>query len=161
TVHDLIHRHYPESVPTGYRLFMAAAQPRAARRAERVIVDSWHVAREVVELLGVRPERVRVVPLGPGHGFRPVEDEGTIDRVLARFGARRPYVVAVGRGYPHKNVAGLMRAVALVRGRGHGDLQLVLVGDRYRSGPELDGLAVQLGIAKAVVWTGFAGQAEL
>src|SRR5262249_4725400 len=86
TVHDLIHRHYSESVPTGYRLFMAAAQPRAARRAERVIVDSWHVAREVVELLGVRPERVRVVPLGPGHGFRPVEDEGTIDRVLARFG---------------------------------------------------------------------------
>ena len=51
TIHDLIYRHFPSSVPPGYRLFMRAVQPRAARQADRIIVDSHFVAREVVELL--------------------------------------------------------------------------------------------------------------
>src|SRR5262249_46060540 len=69
--------------------------------------------------------------------------------------------VGVGRGYPHKNVAGLLRALALLRRRGHGDVRLVLVGDRYRAGAELGRLAERLGLGEAVVWAGFVGPAEL
>ena len=114
TIHDLIYRHFPESVPLGHRLFMRAVQPGAARRADRVIVDSAHGAREVVELLGVREDRVRVVPLGGGQTFRRVTDAEAVAAVLKRYGLREPYVIAVGRGYPHKNVAGLLRRLAVL-----------------------------------------------
>jgi glycosyltransferase involved in cell wall biosynthesis len=160
TIHDLIYRHFPESVPLGYRLFMRTIQPRAARRADRVIVDSQHVAREVVEILGVRPDRVRVVYLGAGHGFAPVFDRAAVEAVLTRYGARPPYLVAVGRGYPHKNVAGLLRAFAVLR-RKVPEVQLVLVGERYRAASELDRLLAELNLGGSVVWTGFASRADL
>ena len=158
TVHDLIHRHFPASVPTGYRLFMRAVLPRAARRADCVVVDSEYVGRQVVEELGVREDRVRVVPLGVGEEYRPADPE-TVAEVLTRFGVRPPYLLAVGRGYPHKNVAGLLRAVARLH-RSH-DAQLVLVGDAYRAGDEVDRLTAELGLAATVVRTGFVSAEEL
>lgn len=160
TIHDLIYRHFPASVPLGYRKFMEAVQPGAARRADRVIVDSEYVGREVVELLGVKPERVRVVPLGPGHGFAPVEDAAVIEGVLTRLGVRPPFVVAVGRGYPHKNAAGLLRAFSVLR-RFAPDVTLVLIGDRYRTADPLSHLVEELGLGGWVTWTGFLPAAEL
>jgi glycosyltransferase involved in cell wall biosynthesis len=160
TIHDLIYRHYPESVPLGYRLFMRAVQPGAARRADRVVVSSNHVAREVVEQLGVREERVRVVFDGAGQEFRRIEDREQTTATLKRYGAQQPYVVAVGRGYPHKNVAGLLRAFAILRIR-HPEVRLVLIGDRYRAGVALTRLTDELGLGDAVVWTGFVGEGDL
>src|SRR5262249_50581188 len=51
TVHDLIHRHFPESVPLGHRQFMRFVLPVVARRADRIIVPSRYSNREVVEHL--------------------------------------------------------------------------------------------------------------
>jgi glycosyltransferase involved in cell wall biosynthesis len=160
TVHDLIHRRFPESVPLGYRLFMRSVQPGAARRADRVIVDSAYTAEEVVEVLRVRRDRVRVVPLGGGQALRRAADEGEVAAALKRHGVRAPYVIAVGRGYPHKNVAGLLRAFALLRNR-RPDVRLVLIGERYLAGPVLDRLATELGLSGALVWTGFVRPEEL
>jgi len=160
TVHDLIYRHYPESVGRLDGLFRRATHARAARAADRVIVDSRHVAREVVEVLGVREERVRVVPLGAGQGFAPVDDPAAVDAVLGRYGVRPPYLVAVGRGYPHKNVAGLLRAVAVLR-QTHSEVRLVLVGERFRAAADLDRLTAELGFGDAVTWTGFVTSADL
>jgi glycosyltransferase involved in cell wall biosynthesis len=161
TVHDLIYHHFPASLPRGFRLFMRAVLPRVAKRADRVIVPSQCTAREVVELLGVEAGRVRVVPYGPGNDLHRVADEAAVAAVLHRYGVRRPYVVSVCRAYPHKNLGGLLRALAVLRARGRRDVSLVLVGERVRSGGDLDRLASQLGIADAVVFTGFTGQDDL
>lgn len=160
TVHDLIYRQFPSSVPLGYRAFMHAVQPRVARRADRVIVDSMFVGGEVEELLGVKPERVRVVPLGPGHGFAPVTDVAEINRVLTRLCIRPPFVLAVGRGYPHKNVSGLLRAFELLS-RTHPDVRLVLIGDRYLTADPLARLVDELALTDRVTWTGFLLTDEL
>jgi glycosyltransferase involved in cell wall biosynthesis len=161
TVHDLIYHHFPASLPPGFRLFMRAVLPRVARRADRVIVPSHCTAREVVELLGVEAGRVRVVPYGPGNDLRRVDDGAAVAAVLTRYGVRRPYVVSVCRAYPHKNLAGLLRAFAVLRARGRRDVGLVLVGERARSGGELDRLAGDLGLGGAVVFTGFTDQDDL
>src|SRR5207249_2816877 len=146
TIHDLIYRHFPQSLPAGYRLFMRCVHPTVARRADRVIVPSRWTAHDVVERLGVAEGRVRVVPYGPGNDFGPVTDGATIDVVLAKYGVRRPYVVSVCRGYAHKNLAGLLRAFAVLRRRGRADLGLVLVGEPYRSGGAIDRLIGALGL---------------
>ncbi len=161
TIHDLIYRHFPASLPLGFRLFMRGVLPRVARRADRVIVPSHCTAREVVEYLGVKEERVRVVPYGPGNDLQRVTDAAAVEAVLRKYAVRRPYVVSVSRAYPHKNLAGLLRAFAVLRARGRRDVRLVLVGERYRSGGELDRLAGALGLGDGVVFTGFTGQDEL
>ncbi len=161
TVHDLIYRHFPASVPIGYRQFMQWVHPTVARRADRVIVPSRATARDCVEHLGVKEERIRLVPYGPGNDFRPVTDEGRIEAALRKYAVRRPYLISVARSYAHKNLAGLLRAYRVLRERGHRDVQLVLVGERYHTGGDLDRLAAELGVTDGVVFTGFIDLDEL
>jgi glycosyltransferase involved in cell wall biosynthesis len=161
TIHDIIYHHFPTTVPAGYQLFMRWVLPRVAPRADRVIVPSRATARDVVEHLGVSEDRVRLVPYGPGSNFRPVADGDLVEAVLQRHGVRRPYVISVARAYAHKNLAGLLRAYAVLRRQGHADVQLVLVGERYRTGGELDRLTQELGLREGVVFTGFVSHDEL
>jgi glycosyltransferase involved in cell wall biosynthesis len=161
TVHDLIYRQFPQSVPLPNRLFMRLVQPCVARRADRVIVPSRSTAEQVVRLLGVREDRVRVVPLGPGYAFGQAPDGEQVRSVLATLGCRQPYVISVCRGYAHKNVSGLVRAFARLRDLGCGYAQLVLVGDTHQAGRSVRRLVNELGLGRDVVFTGFVRPAEL
>src|SRR5262249_45918616 len=116
TVHDVIYRQFPQSLPPGYRWFMRWMQPRAARRGGRVIVPSRFSADEVARL-GVAPERIRQVSYGPGHGFQPIADQALLQKALDDYGVRRPFILNVCRGYYHKNLPGLVQAFARLRQR--------------------------------------------
>jgi glycosyltransferase involved in cell wall biosynthesis len=94
------------------------------RRAIALIAVSQHTKRELVELLGVPPERVHVVPEGVNcAAFGPVPR-----RLLAE-----PYVLYVGSEQPRKNLPTLFQAFARVRHAMPG-LRLVKVG--APGGPE-------------------------
>jgi glycosyltransferase involved in cell wall biosynthesis len=161
TIHDLIYRHFPHSIPLGHRLFMQRVFPIVARRAERVIVPSECTGREVVRYLGIAPERLRLVHYGPGTSLKRVTDEAEIEAVLQKFGIRRPYIISVARAYAHKNIAGLLRAMAALHQRGPRNVQLVLVGDRYRSGHELERLTRDLNLVDSIILTGFVSESDL
>jgi glycosyltransferase involved in cell wall biosynthesis len=161
TIHDLIFHHYPETVPRGHRWFMQAVLPRVARRAARIIVPSRNTADDAIKILGVSEHRIRIIPYGRGQDFQPITDDALIAACLARHGIHRPYIISVCRSYPHKNLAGLLRAFAQLQASGHKDVQLVLVGERYQSGPALDRLAHELNLTDAVVFTGFIDQPTL
>jgi glycosyltransferase involved in cell wall biosynthesis len=161
TIHDLIHLRYPQSLPLGHRYFTRWFQPSLARRADRILVPSRATAQDVIERLGVRKECVRLIPYGPGNGFGPVPPGNARDAVLVRYGIRPPYVLSVARGYPHKNLEGLLRAFARLRARERAAVQLVLIGEAYRVGEGLGRLAQELRIAGVVAFTGFIPNADL
>lgn len=161
TVHDLIYRHFPASMPLGHRLFTRLVQRRVTRKADRVIVPSRASGDDAVRFAGADPTRVRTVPYGQGNTFRVIDDAAAVRAVLAKFGVGRPYVLSVARGYPHKNLGGLLRAFARLPKYGSADARLVLVGDRHVVGGELDALIDSLGIRDRVVFTGFATNSEL
>jgi glycosyltransferase involved in cell wall biosynthesis len=161
TIHDVIYRHFPQSVSLPDRWFRRLVHPNVARKADRVIVPSRCSAQEVVEHLGVKEGQVRIVPYGPGNAFERITDEAILTATLAKYKLRRPYIISVCRGYAHKNLAGLLEAMAQLRARGWRDVQLVLVGERYRSGHTVDQLTRRLGLEETVVFTGFASQEDL
>jgi glycosyltransferase involved in cell wall biosynthesis len=160
TIHDLIYRRFPQTVPRGHRWFMQAVLPILARRAARVIVPSRNTANDVVKQLRVSEHKISIVPYGCGQDFQRIADIALCEMCLRKLGLRRPYIISVCRSYPHKNLAGLLRAFARLRQRRH-DLQLVLVGERYQTGAALDRLTAELGMRDAVVFTGFVDQATL
>jgi glycosyltransferase involved in cell wall biosynthesis len=135
TVHDLIRDrdwaergrrppliHRPNARDGAYLRLDAAG----LRRAAALIAVSDHTRREVVEQLGVAPERVHVVYEGVDRSvYRPAQR-----RLLDR-----PYVLYVGSEQPRKNLETLFRAFAAVRAAtGRADLALVKVGGP--GGPE-------------------------
>jgi glycosyltransferase involved in cell wall biosynthesis len=127
TVHDLAVLRHPGTFNQWTRRYSRLAVPRVARAARRLIAVSEFTRREVVDLLGLAEDRIRVIPNGVGRPFGP---EG------AR--AQGDYVLAVGTLEPRKN---LSRTVEAARRAG---VELRVVGARGWGGVETDG-AVWLG----------------
>ena len=100
TVHDLAVLRHPEWFHRWTATYSRFAVPRVVRAAHRVIAVSEFTKSELVDLLGVAPGKVHVVP-------NAVEDVFTTDGPRAEG----DYVLAVGTLEPRKNLARIARAV--------------------------------------------------
>ncbi len=113
TIHDLIYARFPDAHPGLRDKGMRVLVPAAARRSRRVIVDSRSTRDDVIGLLGIAAERVDVVPLGLGALAR--EAPAPAAEVRARFDlGERPMVLSLSAKRPHKNLAALIDALALI-----------------------------------------------
>jgi glycosyltransferase involved in cell wall biosynthesis len=122
TLHDLIFRRLPESVPRLQRWGTEALVPRAARRADRVITVSQASRDDILAELGVAADRVDVVP----NGLVPLgRGNAGAARERLRLG-ERPLALSVATNLAHKNLPTLLEALALMPERpvlafaGHG-----------------------------------------
>lgn len=99
TVHDLAVLRHPETFNLWTRQYSRLCVSRVARAARFVIAVSEATKRDVVELLGVREEQIRVVPNGVGEEFSAEGPRQEGD-----------YVLAVGTIEPRKNLERLTEA---------------------------------------------------
>jgi glycosyltransferase involved in cell wall biosynthesis len=136
-IHDVAAMRRPEA----YRRFYAAYQrrllPALAHRARRVVTVSEFSRAEIVELLGMAPEAVEVVPNGVDARFSPTADPAAAAR---SFGLDRPYVLAVGTSSARKNLAALGEGARRLAALG---IELVAAGSErgyLRGEPPPDGI---------------------
>ena len=129
-VHDLRSLRYPE---TSYskELWMTKAAVRRLRRSRcRIVTPSAWTKKDVVELAGIEPDRIHVVPHGIDRSFQVIADRGRLDEAVGRLGvAGRPFIFYVGGFRKHKNLPMLLRAFRQLRRRGGQEVLLVLAGD--------------------------------
>lgn len=85
-------------------------------RAAAVIADSESTRRDLVQEVGLAPERIEVIWPGLNGDFRPRPDERA--RARARFGITGPTALHVGHTGFYKNVEGCLRVLARVRAGG-------------------------------------------
>jgi len=136
TVHDLAVLRHPEAFNRWTRTYSPRVVPAVLRAARRVIAVSQFTRRELVELLRVPDEKIRVVPNAVGDEFtRDGPAEGG------------DYVLAVGTLEPRKNLDRLVEAVR------RSDRELRVVGARGWGGVEVHG--------DGVSWLGEVDDAEL
>lgn len=116
TIHDLIHLRFPRDHGLKHRLFYRLVVGPAARKAHAVFTVSEHSRQDIVGLLGVKPERVKLTPNGVGAGFRPLDQA---KKTLARKTLSMPegFILGVGNKKPHKNLTALVEAHRLLEGR--------------------------------------------
>jgi glycosyltransferase involved in cell wall biosynthesis len=100
-VHDVVPLRFPAWVQRRTRRMHGAKYRNAARTCDVVFVNSEFTKREVVELLGVAPERVVVAYPGVSERFRPDGDRAMLGR---------PYVLTVATLEPRKNLETLLAA---------------------------------------------------
>ncbi|MEE8525493.1 MAG: glycosyltransferase family 1 protein, partial [Thermoanaerobaculia bacterium] len=170
TFHDAIAESHPRLIFSGWRSrWLWALKTRLAlRQAERVLTVSQDARRQIMGAFGVPASRIAVTHEGPGEGLRPIDDTATIRRVLKRHGlpAEIPWILYVGGISPHKNLAGLLRALRRISDQTGTPPRLAIVGD-YRSDAflgcyqELSALVDDLGLRHCVTFTGFVPDREL
>jgi glycosyltransferase involved in cell wall biosynthesis len=122
TVHDLAVLRHPGTFNQWTRRYSRLAVPRVARAARRVIAVSEFTRGEIVELLGVPADRLRVIPNAVGEPFGREGPAATGD-----------YVLAVGTLEPRKNLAAAQQAA------GRLGVELKVVGAQGWGGVEVDG----------------------
>ncbi len=113
TVHDLALFRHPEAFNRWSRLYGPSVIPRVLRAARRIVAVSDFTRRELVDLLHLPEERIRVIPNAVDHTF-------TADGPAADG----DYVLAVGTLEPRKNLPRLVEAARRV------GVELRVVGER-------------------------------
>jgi glycosyltransferase involved in cell wall biosynthesis len=139
-------------------LGMRVLVPLAAHTAHRVLADSTSTANDVTRRLRVRPAKVDVVPLGVGRlpDAAPT-DAATLRERLAL--GRRQVVLSLSAKRPHKNLMGLLDALARIAPERRPVLILPGYPTPYEA--ELRAHADQLGIAGDVRFLGWTSEADV
>jgi glycosyltransferase involved in cell wall biosynthesis len=121
-IHDAAALRHPEAYSRPYVAYQRRILPLVATRSELLVTVSEFSRGEIVELLGVSADRVRVIPPGVGERFDP-----DVDPTPAReaYGLARPYVLAVGTPSARKNLGALDPAARALAERG---IELVVAG---------------------------------
>lgn len=146
---------YPARIVWYYRLFATGL-----RRAERVIVISENTGRDLVDLLHVAPERVRVIYLGVDPSFRPVDKPQNLTVVRQRYSLPDRYVLYLGNTMPHKNLPRLVEAMARVHWQ-EPDVALLLAGRRDKYRPAVERAIAIAGLENVVRFLGGISEEDL
>jgi glycosyltransferase involved in cell wall biosynthesis len=157
TIHDLSFLRHPETFPPQLRAYLESAVPRSAERADAILTDSEATRRDVIDLLGVIPERVTTILLGVSEAFTPDVAPGERAHLQDAYAiGARPYVLAVGTVQPRKNYARLIDAIDRVREAV--DVELIIVG---QPGWLADGVLEAAAARDHVRLLGFVDDADL
>ena len=113
TILDVIYKRHPETHAGVLAAGVALLVPLAARRSRRILTLSEAAKSDIVHYLHIDRDRIDVTPLGPGlaDDLSP-EPEADLRRRLGLGEA--PIVLTVSAKRPHKNLARLVEAIALV-----------------------------------------------
>jgi glycosyltransferase involved in cell wall biosynthesis len=145
---------------------------RGLQRAEKIIAVSEATLRDVEDLFGIPPERVRRIYNAPDPRFlehKPAADarsagpEGhsrEVRRILERYQIDYPFVLYTGSIRPQKNVPRLVEAFAVVRGQlethpVYKDLRLIIIGDELSRYPAVRRAVIQTRVEDVVRFLGF------
>lgn len=158
TVHDLSFLRFPERLSRRRRIYLEAMVGTSACRATRVIAVSTSTREDLVELAGVRDDRISVVYPGVDPRFRPMD--GQAQARPGHFGDR-PYILHVGTLEPRKNQDVLIRAFARLKRERAMPHALAIVGARGWMYEQLFDLVVALGLQGDVNFLDYIPPAEL
>lgn len=164
TCHDLIPlvlaNQYLSPIP-GARTFQRLRDIARYRTARRVIAISHATRRDLIEHVGVAPDRIDVVHSGVDHErFSADVTPGERERTVAQLGFDGPFLLCLGASDARKNLPLLVRAFAqsgLAK-----DLKLVFAGpisDKQRA--RLQEAARATGVEPSVLVLGYIDDALL
>jgi len=124
--------------------------------ARHVVAANEEVSSMVRRRVPWMGRRLTEIPIGSNIAIASPGDPAAT-RAMIGASPHGPVLVHFGLVYPGKGLETLLQALAIVRSA-HAETRLVVVGDireterAYHS--DLEALAVELGVARAVTWTG-------
>lgn len=158
TIHDLAFLRVPQHFHAAKRHYLAALTRRSVRLAAHILTVSQFTRREVIDLLGVPPEKVTAIPNGCDPPSRlPRAEE--IAAFRGRHELPERFLLFVGTLEPRKNLLTLLRAYA--RLRDEIAMPLIIAGGKGWLYEPIFTLVEELGLRQQVRFVGFVSQEEL
>lgn len=155
TIHDVIPLRLPAYQPNGRVKAYMNLVARAAVRASMIITISQHAKQDIMDVLKLPAERIRVIYEAAGEEYKPVTDPVKLAEARAKYGVGERYIFYLGGLDQRKNVPQLVRAFAQVyRQIGDPELRLLISGnpDKQKGPlfPDPRPVAAELGITEQI-----------
>lgn len=130
TVHDLIYGLFPEIYLKGkIQQWVYFARISAIKKASKIIADSENTKKDVMRLLGIPENKIKVVYLGVAENFHPIKNSPLVGSVMRKYGINKEYILHVGGVSATKNINRLLLAFKQLITMRKKDLALVVVGN--------------------------------
>ena len=171
TVHDMSTLLFSEE--SGMRMNLRRYRfRRSLLRAGKVLAVSGATRRDVVQTLGIPPERVRLVYSAPAPEFfqrghtadaraaGPQTEEHERRRIMERYQIKYPFLLYAGNIRPQKNIPRLVEAFAVVRQElashpVYSDLRLIIIGDQIARNPAVRHAVIHSRVENCARFLGF------
>jgi glycosyltransferase involved in cell wall biosynthesis len=124
TIHDLIYLRFPEYYPFIDRLIYAFKARYACKHADGIIAISENTKKDLVELLNVPAERIKVIYQSCDDAFKKALPLTFKEEIKAKYKLPGKYLLNVGTIEPRKNLKLVVQALDLLPT----DTSLVVIG---------------------------------
>jgi len=123
-VHDLVYLRHPETVDATVQKTQQKRMHWVKKETSTIFTDSRSSANDIEELLKIEPKRIMLNYPGVD---APTVSQATVDATKKKHLLNRPFILAVGKIEPRKNLARLIKAFLTLHRK---DLDLVIVGQK-------------------------------
>jgi len=131
TIHDLTPLILPGMVDfrAGERI-VYKFKLKCAQKAERIIADSENTKKDIIKLLKVNEEKVKVIYLARDSKFHPIENRDILDEIRKKYHLKKSFILYVGGlSSETKNIKRLIKAFARLLKMSETKYDLVIVGE--------------------------------
>ena len=125
TVHDLVWHYFPETMDRYNLLVMKIFAGRSIKAADHIIAVSEATGRAIVDILGVRREKISVIPHG-ADDYTTLDRKSSAEYISGKYRTSRDYILTVSTVEPRKNLKTLLAVYS--RLRNGGAPQLLIAG---------------------------------
>jgi glycosyltransferase involved in cell wall biosynthesis len=165
TIHDLTLSKYPGQKMNSriHRFAYNLVLKRSVGHATKIITPSRHTKHDLMKLLGVAKEKIRVIYNGVGKEFVPaIPNDITRKQLEKNWGIHGGYLLYTGVWRNHKNLLGLLSALREMREKKEFNGQLVITGrEDSIYAPEIFATVRDFGLEDSVIFTGLVSDTDL
>lgn len=111
TVHDLSYLRYPQFWTLKSRMWhKILIKKRILQDADAIIAVSKSTKDDLVDLLGIDENKIKVIYEGVDNKFRPITNPTELERVKRKYKLPSKFILYLGTLEPRKNVDGIIEA---------------------------------------------------
>ncbi len=125
TIHDVTVYKFPEEQNPKIIATQKRKLAWVKKESAAVIADSESTKKDIIEILKMPEEKIRVIYLGVEEQFKP-QPLKTINEVKSKFGIKKEYILCVGTREPRKNLDRVIKAFKELNMKNY---QLVIAGN--------------------------------
>jgi len=111
-------------------LYWKALFNHSIRNSDKVVSISRFTKNEIIDITGVKEDKISVVYCGVNNSFRYIDDKEQIQSIREKYGLTEPFILFVGTFSPRKNLLRLLKAYELLQNRYGVMHKLVIVGEK-------------------------------
>jgi glycosyltransferase involved in cell wall biosynthesis len=115
TVHDLIFMKFPGYYKWFDRRIYINKLIHSCRVADRIVAISKQTRNDLIDFLGIPPEKISVIYQGCNTWFRDSGTKGTDREVMSRYNLPDQYMLFVSTIEERKNLLGIIRAMHIAK----------------------------------------------